>query len=257
MIREEHTLSEQPEAFDGNGRLQEQIEYYRARSGEYDEWVYRHGRYDHGPAANQQWFAEQAEVAAALAAFGPRGQVLEFAGGTGFWTEKLRNLADTVTVVDASPEMLALNRARVGTDRVRQIQADIFQYRPDRAYDIVFFGFWLSHVPPDRFVEFWNLVRASLAPGGRVFFVDSRFNQESTARDQRLDRPDDTTSLRRINDGREFRIVKIFYRPDDLTARLAALGWTAEVTTTASHFVYGWAKLAERRDQGLEAEGLG
>src|SRR6266511_3494592 len=30
----------------------------------------------------------------------------------------------------------------------RFIRADIFEWVPDRRYDVVFFGFWLSHVPP-------------------------------------------------------------------------------------------------------------
>ena len=34
--------------------LQEQIDYYRARAAEYDEWFNRQGRYDRGPQANQQ-----------------------------------------------------------------------------------------------------------------------------------------------------------------------------------------------------------
>jgi hypothetical protein len=33
-------------------------------------------------------------------------------------------------------------------------------------------GFWLSHVPLERFGAFWSLVDECLAPGGRVFFVD-------------------------------------------------------------------------------------
>ena len=32
-----------------DGILQDQIEYYRARAGEYDEWWFRTGRYDRGP----------------------------------------------------------------------------------------------------------------------------------------------------------------------------------------------------------------
>ena len=42
--------------------LQEQIDYYRARAAEYDEWFYRHGRCDHGEADNQQWTAEADQV---------------------------------------------------------------------------------------------------------------------------------------------------------------------------------------------------
>ena len=30
--------------------LQEQVDYYRARAGEYDEWFFRTGRYDLGAA---------------------------------------------------------------------------------------------------------------------------------------------------------------------------------------------------------------
>jgi ubiquinone/menaquinone biosynthesis C-methylase UbiE len=36
--------------------------------------------------------------------------VLELAGGTGIWTEQLARDAVELTVVDASPEMLAMNR---------------------------------------------------------------------------------------------------------------------------------------------------
>jgi len=59
-----------------------------------------------------------------------------------------------VTAVDASPEMLELARHRVGNDpRVRFVLADLFAWRPEGRYDVVFFGFWIddtseSDVPP-------------------------------------------------------------------------------------------------------------
>lgn len=80
-----------------------------------------------------------------------------------------------LTVVDASPEMLAMNRQRVRDPRVRYVTADLFEWQPDRVYDVVFFGFWLSHVPPDRFAPFWLLVNRCLAPGGRAIFVDNLY----------------------------------------------------------------------------------
>ena len=51
--------------------------------------------------------------------------------------------------------------------------ADIFNWPPDRAYDTVFFGFWLSHIPPARFKSFWWMVGAALKPGGTVCFLHS------------------------------------------------------------------------------------
>ena len=222
----------------------EQVAYYRARAGEYDEWFRRDGRYDRGPEANALWAAEIGQVSDALAAFNPAGDVLELAAGTGWWTERLARYAASVTAVDASPETLAVNRAKLGDTPIRYIEADLFGWQPDRQYDAVFFSFWLSHVPPERFDAFWGMVRACLKPGGRVFFVDSRYEETSTAADHRLEGEDATTTLRRLNDGREFRIVKVFYRPDELAARLSALGWAVEAQTTATYFLYGAGTLA-------------
>src|SRR5689334_23341146 len=81
--------------------LQEQIAYYRARAGEYDEWFYRRGRYDYGTKANAEWFAEAAEAMKALAAIGPVGETLELACGTGIWTRELLRISQEITAIDA------------------------------------------------------------------------------------------------------------------------------------------------------------
>jgi len=58
----------------------------------------------------------------------------------------------------------------------------------DERYDFVFFRFWLSHVPPSRFEQFWDQLRVTLAPGGTVFFVDNRYRKKNSARDDQTDR---------------------------------------------------------------------
>ena len=217
----------------------EQVAYYCVRAGEYDEWFRRAERYDRGPEANARWAAEVGQVSDALAAFNPAGNVLELAAGTGWWTGRLARYAASLTAVDASPETLAVNKGKLGDAPVRYIKADLFDWQPDRQYDVVFFSFWLSHVPPERFDAFWRLVRSCLKPNGRVFFLDSRYEGTSTAADHHLEGEDATTTQRRLNDGREFRVVKVFYRPDELAARLATLGWDVAVQTTPTYFLYG------------------
>jgi SAM-dependent methyltransferase len=223
--------------------LRQQIDYYRARASEYDEWFLRQGRYDRGPEANANWFSEVALVRDALGRFHPEGDILELACGTGLWTQQLLAAARRITAVDAAPEMLALNRERLQSPVVRYIQADLFTWRPVERYDVVFFGFWLSHVPPQRFESLWRLIAESLNPGGRFFFVDSKYDPASTARDHRLGDPDDGSVVRRLNDGREFRIVKIFYNPNELQKRLQILGWTAAIRETPHYFLYGEGKM--------------
>ena len=153
--------------------LTEQLDYYRARALEYDKWWMREGRFDRGPEANTRWFAETTELERVLERFDPRGDVLELACGTGLWTRHLVESADTVTAVDAAPEVLAINRARVGDANVRYVQADLFDWSPDQRYDACVFAFWLSHVPAERFADFWEMVAGCLKPGGRVLFIDS------------------------------------------------------------------------------------
>jgi len=225
--------------------LQEQLDYYRARASEYDQWWLRTGRYDRGAAVNAQWFAEAKQVESALDAFRPAGRILEFAGGTGIWSERLLPFAAHLTVLDGSPEMLALNARRLRSPRVRHVQADLFQWQPTEKFDTVFFGFWLSHVPPERFDGFWQLVRASLAPGGRVFFVDSRHEPTSTAVDHRLPERTATVLRRRLNDGREFQVYKVFYEPADLIFRLRKLGWEFTIQQTGQYFIYGFGHLGQ------------
>jgi ubiquinone/menaquinone biosynthesis C-methylase UbiE len=220
--------------------LSEQIAYYQARAGEYDEWFLRRGRYDRGPELNQRWFNETTELRRALAVFKPGGEILELACGTGIWTVDLLQYTGHITAVDAVAEVLAINRDRTKSPIVSYIQADLFDWQPDKKYDTVFFSFWLSHVPPERFDAFWNMVACALKPGGRIFFIDSKYDSTSTAKDHQLKEKESSQTTRRLNDGRRFQVVKVFYEMPDLSQRLHRIGWNCTLKTTDNYFFYGW-----------------
>jgi demethylmenaquinone methyltransferase/2-methoxy-6-polyprenyl-1,4-benzoquinol methylase len=217
--------------------LDEQVSYYRARAPEYDEWWARRGRYELGPDAARAWQREIAMVEKALEEFGTCGDVLELASGTGWWTERLARRAATLTCVDAAPETLLHNRARLeaaGLKPPRYIEADLFRWTPDRQYDGVFFSFWLSHVPSADFASFWTMVRTALKPGGRVFVLDEPAGGPYPTLETEFQQ-------RQLNDGRRFTIVKLYYEPDELARKLAALGWRPDFHRTPAYFFYGEA----------------
>lgn len=222
-------------------RLAEQVAYYRARAPEYDDWWLRRGRYDAGPEHTAAWRAEIAELRRQIEATGVAGRVLELAGGTGSWTTMLAKRADELTVVDAAAEAMARARRKLAglpaACPVRFVEADLFTWEPEERYDLVFFAFWLSHVPEGRFDAFWALVARCLAPGGRFFLVDSRFDP-AVAGLVGSTHPDPETSVRQLADGRRFRIVKVFREPDDLALRLGRLGWTVTAGVTGSSFLW-------------------
>ena len=206
--------------------LAEQKRYYAARAPEYDDWWYRRGRYTRDPEHERRWLLDVAELEEHLRVFAPRGDVLELAAGTGIWTRRLVPSADRVVAVDANAETLALN-----TPAAELVLADIFSWEPPQEFDIVFFSFWLSHVPEERFAEFWSFVRSALRPGGRVFLIDS--GPPEAAGDGEL-------QVRQLADGREFTIVKRFWQPAGLAERLAALGFDLDLALTGNGlFLYG------------------
>lgn len=206
---------------DDDALLAQQLAYYRAGVAEYD-----------------RPYATSADLQALLPAVDElpvAGDVLELACGTGQWTPRLAARARSVTAVDASAEVLALARARTAASNVDFLEADLFAWRPQGRYDTVFFAFWLSHIPPARLPGFWDTVAAALTPGGRAVFIDD--GPEAAAREHVLPSRSTPAALRRLDDGSQYRIVKVFHDPRTLANDLTALGWSAHIRPLAGQFV--------------------
>jgi SAM-dependent methyltransferase len=201
--------------------LAEQVAYYRGRAPDYDDAY-----------LGKHWDRSIEELPI-------RGDVLELACGTGHWTPLLAARARSVTAVDAAPEMLALARQRVRGLPVEFIQADVFAWQPPCRFDTVFFAFWLTHMPPARFAAFWSMVEMALAPGGRVCFIDD--SDQARAGERFVSDQATPTVWRRLSDGSEHRVVKVYYSPGELAARLAQLGWSAAIRETSVPLLVGSA----------------
>lgn len=202
-----------------NPLLDEQLAYYRARANEYDESVQQTGRFAGPgiPEADTEW----QHIVRSLHALGSLDSVLELACGTGLWTQELLDIGKSVVALDGAPEMLEVNRVKLGSDRVRYQQADLFQWKADAEFDLVFFAFWISHVPPERTHPFLAEVAKAVRPGGRVFIVDE------PAGGKQLSGPieGDSEQTRVLQDGSTFRIVKVYHDPHMLATQLRELGF--------------------------------
>jgi 2-polyprenyl-3-methyl-5-hydroxy-6-metoxy-1,4-benzoquinol methylase len=214
-----------PVADRADNLVAEQLRYYRARAAEYDATSYS---------------AEPVELASVpiiVDRLGISGDILELACGTGIWTAQLVRHAATLTAVDGAPEMLDLASQRVPMG-VRFEQADLFDWTPTSSWDVVFFSAWLSHVPDERFDGFWSRIAGALRPGGRAIALD-----ELPVRSFHEQQVQDGIAVRTLQDGTTHEIVKVFWEPDALRNRLAALGWRATVTPIE----HGWFILDARR----------
>lgn len=216
------------------------LAYYEARAPEYDDWYLRRGRYARGPVHDAAWNAELDAAGRWLDALPIRGEIVELAAGTGWWSPLLASKGE-LSLYDGASAPLDRARERLLAHglrahlHVRDAWAD-----PDRQVDALFTGFWLSHVPRGRLADFLGVARRWLRPGGIFAFIDSLLDPQSSAADHPT--PADDRSLRRLDDGREFTIVKVYYEPAELETALADAGFRqARVTTTGRFFLTGSA----------------
>jgi SAM-dependent methyltransferase len=213
----------------------EMVGYYAARAPEYDDWYLRRGRYRRGPIHDMAWQVDLDEATRWLDDQAVSGRIVELAAGTGWWSPLLAQKGE-LWAFDASQEPLDLARERLLAHGLRaHLHLRDAWAEPDAPADALFAGFWLSHVPRERLDAFLALARRWLKPGGELLFIDSRPDPQSGAVDQG---PPDGADVarRRLSDGREFRIVKVFHEPRDLEAALGRAGFRDSLVETTSRF---------------------
>jgi ubiquinone/menaquinone biosynthesis C-methylase UbiE len=199
--------------------LDDQMAYYRQMAQEYDATT--------GQTEDlQRAFARARDL---LQPLGPCEQMLELACGTGAWTRALLPLGRELTVIDASPEMLALARQKVGNASVQFQQADLFQWQPSQQYDLVFFANWLSHVPPQRLDAFLSTVARAVRPGGSLAIMDQYAPMQEDREISVQTEEGAIYANRSLQSGQTFLIVKVFYDQHVLENLLDALGFAVTV----------------------------
>jgi SAM-dependent methyltransferase len=213
------------------------VAYYDARAPEYDDWYLRRGRYEHGPIHDAAWNAELDAAGRWLDALPIAGRIVELASGTGWWSPLLASKGE-LWMYDAAEAPLARARERLVAHRLRahlHVRDAWAEPEPPPA-DALFAGFWLSHVERARTATFLDLAGRWLAPGGRIALIDSLPDPRSGAVDHPT--PAGDRSVRRLDDGREFSIVKVYRSADEIAAALTTVGFVdVDVTTTGRFFV--------------------
>lgn len=227
-----------------------QIAYYRARAAEYDDWWERRGKYDAGDAFRDAWFDEAERVRTWLESVEISGKVLEVAAGTGNWTPHLVSPNTRVTALDAAPEALQICSSKVAAGSVSFVVADVFAWTPPTKYDVIFFAFWMSHIPPPQWQGFWHTMADALSPEGRLVFIENAHPAHAFANgpanwpavtgfESAEDALRETRQVRHLADGTSFTVEKHHWSPQSLRRSLAQLGWSAEINQTTFAFMHG------------------
>ena len=222
------------------------VAYYEARAAEYDDWYLRRGRYERGPIHDAAWNAELDAAGRWLDGLPIGGRIVELAAGTGWWSPLLAGKGE-LWMSDAAEAPLERARERLLAHglrahlHVRDAWAE--PETPPAPADALFAGFWLSHVERARTGSFLELAGRWLAPGGRIALIDSLPDPQSGAADHPV--PADDRSVRRLDDGREFTVVKVYRSAEEIESALTDAGFRdVTVTTTGRFFVLATGRRA-------------
>jgi demethylmenaquinone methyltransferase/2-methoxy-6-polyprenyl-1,4-benzoquinol methylase len=219
------------------------IDYYEARAPEYDDWYLRRGRYARGAIHDAAWAAELDAAGRWLDGLPIRGEIVELAAGTGWWSPLLATKGE-LSLYDAAPAPLERARERLVAHGLRAHLHVRDAWTPaDRRVDALFAGFWVSHVPRDRLADFLAVAHGWLKPGGVFAVIDSLPDPASGAADHVL--PAEDQSVRRLDDGRSFTITKVYYTRDELTDAFAQAGFVdIDASATGRFFLTVSARAA-------------
>lgn len=139
-------------------------------------------------------------------------RVLEIACGTGYWTKTIAPISKFTTAVDINEEVLQIAKIRrIPSDKVNFIQDDVFSLNKiQNNFSAGFAGFWWSHILKSKLKRFLALFHSKLQPDALLIFFDNRRVEGSSTPISRIDIDGNTYQIRKLEDGREYEIVKNF-----------------------------------------------
>ena len=186
------------------GVQKDMLTYFEERAEEYDE-VFA-GK---GPAIHHyggMYIKDIAQIAEVVAAFGG-GHLIDIGCGTAYWAQHYAAGCEHITCLDQSANMLSQARARARELDLKQtdfVHADFFDIDLGSAvYDRALVSVLLSHLDRKQEDAFFERLKQTLKPGGRVLIVDSLWSPRRSKY-----RNKEGVEERVLKDGRKFKVFK-------------------------------------------------
>lgn len=199
--------------------LAEQVAFYDAHASEYEDALYRRGRWDYGDEENKKWLQEFNDVKKTVETIilnRSIGRALDVACGTGYWSRVLSLAGYNVHGIDSSPRML--NRAMEVCQNMNVTfeLADAFNYKTISKYDLILLGCWISHIPRSLLSEFMSNINRLLEENGTIIIIDHLPFAGTFAKDSLLTEDPSEVVERVAPSGDKFKIAKVFWKENDL-----------------------------------------
>ncbi len=219
------------------------VDYYRARAAEYEQIYYR------DVPERRQEIADQFKFIEKLAA---GKTVLDLACGSGYWTQAAAKNAREVIATDIALEMIKEAQNKKYNSPVTFINSDIYDLPFKSAlFDLIIIGFWFSHEPKQNYSRFFEIIERPLKDDGQIWLIDNNPPAEGTKSDfLHTDQAGNKFKSRRLNDGREFSILKNYFNQNELLNIFSKPFRISQLTYNK----YYWSLLLDCKKTGQQSE---
>jgi ubiquinone/menaquinone biosynthesis C-methylase UbiE len=183
------------------------VKYYRDRAKEYEQiydWRDPHRQEE------QDRMGEEMKVAL-------RGcRVLDIGCGTGYWTEHVSKVAESITGIDINEEVLEIARTKNYGCPTMFRKMDAYYMAFQQPFTGAMATFWLSHVPREKIHSWLNVMHSVLESGARVFISDNTFIEGVGGKLVEKRGDPNTYKLRTLNDGSQHLIIKNYFTTNEI-----------------------------------------
>lgn len=210
--------------------------YYDERANEYDK-VY----------LNPEEQEDLKEVTEILQNVFSNKTVLEFACGTGYWTERIGKAAKSVYAIDVNKSVIKIAQERRKLDNIIYAVADMYGFESEKKYEGFFGGFIWSHIETQYLDSFIENLKKLVSPKGNIVFIDSNPLKGTYHDLKKVIKTDDfgnTYQKRKIENGNEYLVLKNFPTDDFLHEVLSKITNELKVVRTK----YYWIAFGEMKN---------
>lgn len=177
-------------------------EYYSKRAKEFEESYYK---------ADQERQAELQDITSRIQELFHGRSILEIACGTGYWTERVGAVANSITGIDITEETLEIARSK-GIKNAEFIIGNAYELEGISGdFNGGIANFWLSHVPVENVRAFLDILHNRLGSGAIVFMADNMYVPGVGGELIHKFGDNNTYKLRELNDGTTYEILKNYY----------------------------------------------
>jgi 2-polyprenyl-3-methyl-5-hydroxy-6-metoxy-1,4-benzoquinol methylase len=174
------------------------VAYYRERAKEYEDIYLKPERQDSISKASD-----------ILKLLFKDKSVLELACGTGFWTERIAEVATSIHATDINNAVIEIARGKKYYGEVFFEIADLYRIN-GKKFDSLFAGFIWSHIKLEELDVFIEAVNEKVEKDGLVMLMDNKYVEGSNHPVFKTDATGNTFQKRNLKDGSEHLVLKNF-----------------------------------------------